>query len=221
MGFFDFLKKFNAKENTNARATQPSPDQITQKPQAPKTEVNSFGERLDRLTEDGELPWGWVTHNNDFTGKIGKEYTYFLNNWLDSRNKSPKEQYSALKSFILYLEDAEKLCKAKGECFELWFCEYLITKDYIKKRKRELEALTANLDELQSNFIKRNEELSGLDERIIKMLIDNPGILQSEFIKMFDSLIQNDVREKLYFMEKSGKLERTKSGRSYILHYKQ
>lgn len=215
MGFFDFLKKINA------RATQPSPDQITQKPQAPKTEVNSFGERLDRLTEDGELPWGWHTHTKEFTNKINNEYSYFLNMWLESRSKSPLDQYSALKSFVLYLEDAEKLCKAKGECFEFWFYNVLTSPDYIQKRKSELEELTANLDELQSNFIKRNEELSGLDERIIKMLIDNPGILQSEFIKMFDSLIQNDVREKLYFMEKSGKLERTKSGRSYILHYKQ
>lgn len=206
MGLFDFMKKKSVPAKT---------------PNTTKVETNSFGEPLDRLTPEGELPWGWISHNNEFTGKIGGEYSHFLNMWLESRNKSPKEQYSALKSFVLYLEDAGKLCESKGECFEFWFYEYLTSKEYIEKRKSELEELTANLDELQSNFIKRNEELSGLDERIIKMLIDNPGILQSEFVKMFDSLVQNDVREKLYFMEKSGELERTKSGRSYILHYKQ
>ena len=73
---------------------------------------------------------------------------------------------------------------------------------------------------MQSDFEKRSCQLSNLDKIIVKMLIDNPGILQSEFIKMFDPLVQNDVREKLYFMEKAGKLERTKSGRSYILNYK-
>ena len=69
------------------------------------------------------------------------EYTYFLNMWLDSRSKSPKEQYSALKSFVLYLEDAEKLCKSKGECFEWWFYNVLTSTDYISKRKQELNDL--------------------------------------------------------------------------------
>lgn len=206
MGFLDFLKKKGATEK---------------EPQSQKTEVNSFGERWDRLTEDGELPWGWILHNNEFTGKIGGEYSHFLNMWLDSRNKSPLEQYSALKSFVLYLEDAERLCKSKGECFELWFCEYLTSKDYIEKRKTELDELTANFDELQSNYIKRNKELLNLDERIVKALIEHPNILQADFVKLFDPIVQPDIKDKLYWLDKSGKLERTKSGRSYILHYKE
>lgn len=206
MGIFDFLKKKNT---------------VAKTPQAPKIETNSFGERLDRLTSEGELPWGWIYRNREFTEKIGGEYTYFLNMWLDSRSKSPLDQYSALKSFVLYLEDVEKLCKSKGECFEFWYYRILTTPDYITKRKSELTELIANFDELQSNFLKRNKELSDLGERIIKMLIDNPGILQSNFVKLFDPLVQNDVREKLYFMEKSGELERTKSGRSYVLNYRQ
>jgi len=140
--------------------------------------------------------------------------------WLESRNKSPKEQYSALKSFVLYLEDAERLCKSKGECFEWWFYELIASKEYIDQRKNELNELTANFDELQANFIKRNKELANLDDRIIQMLKEHPNALQSDFVKMFDPIVKNDVREKLYYMEKSGELQRTKSGRSYILHYK-
>lgn len=206
MGLFDFLKKKGVLAKT---------------PQAPKIETNSFGECLDRLTPEGELPWGWVSKNIEFTNKINGEYSYFLNMWLEARNKSPLEQYSALKSFVLYLDDAGKLCESKGECFEVWFYECLTSKDYIEKRKGELEELTENFDELQSNYLKRNKEISDLDERIIKTLIDNPGILQADFVKLFDPLVQNDVREKLYFMEKSGELERTKSGRSYVLNYRQ
>lgn len=176
---------------------------------------------LYHLTKDGDLPWGWHTYAKEFTDKINSEYSHFLNTWLESKSKSPKEQYSTLKSFVLYLEDAAKLCRAKGECFEFWFYNDLTSPGYIQKRKSELEYLTANFNKLQADFEKRNKGLFGLDERIIKTLIDNPGILQSDFVKLFDSLVQNDVKEKLYFMEKSGKLERTKSGRSYILNYRQ
>lgn len=207
MALFDFLKKKAPVTKKQSSTT--------------KAETNSFGERYDRLTADGELPFGWIYRNKDFTDKIQAEYSYFLNMWLDSRNKSPKEQYPALKSFVMYLEDVEKLCKSKGECFEFWFYEILTGKGYIENRKQELEELTANLDELQMNYDKRNNLLSNLDNRIIEILIDNPGVLQSDFIKMFDPLVQNDVREKLYLLEKAGKLEKAKAGRSYILHYKQ
>ena len=109
------------------------------------TVTNSYGERLDRLTTDGELPWGWVTRNKEFCDKINSEYTHFLNTWLQARSKSPKEQYSALKSFVVYLEDVERLCKSKGECFEFWFHEILTGKEYVEKRKKELEELTVKI----------------------------------------------------------------------------
>ena len=200
MGLFNFLKK-------NATVEK-------QQPQATKAET-------ERLTPEGELPWGWFTKNKDFCDRIQVEFSHFLHTWLETKNKAPKEHHSALKSFVLYLGDVEKLCKSKGECFEYWFREILTGKDYVEIRKKELEELTANLDKMQSNYNKRNNELSDLDNRIINILVCNPGILQSEFVKKFDPLIHNDVREKIYFMEKVGKLERTKSGRSYTLHYKE
>lgn len=206
MGLFDFIKKKAPQEKA---------------PQATKSETNSFSEQLDRLTEEGELPWGWLYRNKEFTEKINGEYSYFLNMWLESRTKTPVEHYSALKSFVVYLEDAERLCKSKGECFEFWFYEILTSKDYIQKRKMELGELTTNFDDRQSNYIKQNRELSDLDERIIKVLKEHPNILQTDFVKLFDPIVQPDIRDKLYWLDKSGKLERTKSGRSYILRYKE
>lgn len=96
---------------------------------------------FEHLTAEGELPWGWIMRNKEFTDKINSEFSYFLNMWLDARKKSQKELYSALKSFVLYLEDTEKLCKSKGECFEFWFYEILASKDYIQQRKEELNNL--------------------------------------------------------------------------------
>lgn len=141
MGLFDFLKKY---KNKNVDTTK---FDIVVKTGAKPTSKPSVD--MEHLTDEGELPWGWILHNKEFTEKIGCEYTHFLNSWLDARKKSPKELHSALKSFVMYLEDAEKLCKSKGECFEFWFYEILTSPDYLQKRKEELERLEADIESLQ------------------------------------------------------------------------
>ena len=181
--------------------------------------INKPDDDLEHLTPDGDFPWGWHTHNKDFTEKISNEFSRFLNLWLDAKQKSPRELHSALNSFILYLEDVQKLCKQKGECFEFWFNRILTAPGYLEARKEELRELTDNLDELQQNYYKKTTLLSVLDNEIIQKLQENDGILQADFIKLFDECVHNEVSSKLYFMAKSGELKRTKSGRSYILNY--
>lgn len=171
---------------------------------------------MNHLDKDGELPWGWVTHNKAFTEKINKEYLYFWKMWLDSRDKEPKKQYEALKSFVLYLEDVEKLCKAKGECFEFWFYEILAKRDFFETRKEELNYLTVNLDKSQEVY-EKTPQIKPTIELLIK---ENDGILQSELKKMFDDVYQEAVSNALYELYKEGKIEKIKSGRSYTLHYR-
>lgn len=48
----------------------------------------------------------------------------------------------------------------------------------------------------------------------------NNGIIQSEFIKMFDTCIQQDVRDRLHTLETNGVITRVKSGRSYSINLK-
>lgn len=203
MGILDFMKKKKVVSKKVSKQKTP--------------EVNSFGESFDKLAPDGELPWGWHYHNRDFTEKISNEYRYFLNLWCDSRNKSPKEQYSALKTFVLYMEDVKKLCKSKGECFEFWCNEFLIGSDYYEKRKQELDFLTANFDKIQADYDKQQKITV---EVVIDLLKMNDGILQSEFWHLFDEVCQAKVKDIIYNLQTEGKIEKTKSGRSYILHYK-
>ena len=184
------------------------------------TERNSFNEPLDKLDADGELPWGWIAHNKEFTDKIQKEYSHFLHEWVNSRNKSPKELYSSLKSFVQYMEDVEKLCASKGECFEFWFRETFSGKGYLKTRQSELKFLEENLAKLQSDYEHKQNELVNLKSRVIQCLINNNGILQSELRKQFDNSIHNEVYEVISELEKENELDRVKSGRSYILRYK-
>lgn len=232
MGLFDLFKKKETKKdsisNFDPLNGNSIVDYIRSNLENPTDEnvlkaldrITKPDEDLEHLTPDGELPWMWHSVNKDILEKLQTEYTYFLNMWLDSRDKSPKELYSALKSFVMYLDDLKKLCKQKGECFEFWFNEIIATPDYIEKRKEELKELTDNFEELQQNYYKKTTLLSVLDKEIIKKLQENDGILQSDFIKMFDECVKNEVSSKLYYMAKSGEVERIKSGRSYILHYK-
>ena len=106
-----------------------------------KSKKEATPTNFEHLTKEGELPFGWTYKNKDFIEKTNNEYSFYLNNWLNSRNDEPKKQYETLKSFIIYLEDVERLCKSKGECFEFWFYEILTTPDYIQKRKEELKKL--------------------------------------------------------------------------------
>lgn len=100
---------------------------------------------LTHLTPEGNLPWGWHTHNKAITERINNEYTYFLNMWLDSQKQEPRKQYETLKSFILYIEDVERFCKSKDECFELWFNEILTSPGYLEQRKNDLKDIRNKL----------------------------------------------------------------------------
>ncbi len=200
MGFFDFIK--------NKKEVEPTD--------------------FEYLTKEGELPFGWIYRNKDFVDQINAEYSHFLNMWLDSKHDTPKEQYAALKSFVLYLEDVEKLCKSKGECFEFWFCEILISPSYLAERKKELEELTANLEELQEKYYQKQRFEEEKQRKIIEMksdvillLKENDGILQSDFWKLFDDEIcRAAATDIVYALLKEGKIQRTKSGRSYTLNYR-
>lgn len=181
--------------------------------------VNLFGEPLDKLV-DGDLPWGWIAHNKDFTDKIHDEYSFFLQQWIDCRNRSPKELYFALKSFVKYMEDVEKLCKSKGECFEFWFYNVLTSTDYILKRKDELKNLEINVTELQKEYEQNKQFAVQLESQVFQVLQDNEGILQADLKKMFDEKKQRIVSDILYNLYKDGKIEKVKSGRTYKLYIK-
>lgn len=200
MGFLDLLNRIIAELFDTTRRKEPQQNTVA----------------VEHLDENGELPFGWVYRNINSTAPIQSEYSYFMNMWLDSKKKSPIEQRNALKSFVIYLEDAQKLCRSKGECFEFWYREILTSPDYLEKRKQELAELVENLDRLQDIYEKKQN----LKPAVVCLLKENDGILQSDFKWLFDEAFHADVLNMLYEMHKAGELERIKSGRSYILHYK-
>ena len=164
------------------------------------------------------VPFGWHTANKDFKEQIQNEYSYFLNEWLAARNAAPLRRYETLKSFVLYMNDAQKLCYSKGKHHAEWFDDCIASPEYIAERTAELKELETNFLEIEAAYKKREKELAGLEERVEETLRQNEGILQADLVKMFDASVKNEVSELLYRWNQEGKIDRIKNGRSYSLH---
>lgn len=221
MGLFNFFKKKTEKQVPKEPSAHENLEDIANTLlennmiSVPKDDNhNTFGEPLGKLV-DGDLPWGWVTHKKDFTEPITKKYKCLLNLWVDARNGSPQELYSALKSFVLYMKDVEKLCKSKGECYEFWFTEYLTGKDYLKNRQQELDQLSKTVQIQQAEYERKQKLLSVLESSLTDFLQTNQGILQKDVYKNFDLCVKSEIQDLLYAWEKSGKIQRIKTGNTY------
>ena len=189
---------------------------------------NVFGQDITHLDEDGELPWGWVSANKEFTERISTEYKYFLDAWYDIRNKDVRKEHWALKSLVIYLEDAKKLCISKGECFVKWFDDLIASQERIDEYKTRQKYIEDNIDALLEDEKRKKEEekrrreieetiMPKVKEALIEIIRNEPNIIQSELYKRFDSELKSYISSELYSMEKNGLICREKSGKSYKL----
>lgn len=207
MGFFNFGKKKVEK---------------TKEPEPQKSNANSLGESLEHLDENGDLPWGWVTRNAKFTGKISSEFNQFMNTWLSAKaTGSPEEYRNALKSLIKFCEDGQRMCRIKGECFAKWYKDIIADTEYIKKRKAELKELEADFERLVDvyDYIK---SIPSFETAVIEVIRDNDGVLQKDLPKFFmkESEVKAKVNAALYELTKAGKVEKIKQGRTNLLKLK-
>lgn len=179
---------------------------------------NSFGQDITHLTKDGELPWGWIYANRDFIEPIEEQYRYFQGEYINAKKqeKGIRAVRSALKSFIVYMEDVERICASKGECFVEWSKISICNPAGMEKYREDLKKIEDNLDELieKENLIKR------LKPELLKIIKEEPGVVQSELYKRFDPQLKPEISNQLYLLSAHGAITREKSGRSYKLYVK-
>ena len=125
MGFFDFFKTQTTKERIASRR------------------VNFAGESVDHLDQDGNLPFGWVTHNQNYVDMIEHDMQPFRQAIVDA--KTDVEKYAALKSFVLYLKDGKKHYYEISPCVGKYFEEYIIKSTEAKQRKQALKEIEQKL----------------------------------------------------------------------------
>ena len=123
MGLFNFSKKGAVKKETVKN-------------------VNSLGERLDRLTPEGELPFGWVSYNKDFIKQCESMLDNQLKNLYSAHSES--EKITEYRKYFDVVNHIGEICKNKGECHYKWFEYYVISspsyeelvKDYQKLKNK-------------------------------------------------------------------------------------
>ena len=110
-----------------------------------KKRTNFAGEDLDHLTPEGELPFGWMVHNQEIIKQMDDEWFSFRCAVSDA--KDPVKKWAAMKSYLLYLEDGKKHYTAVNECvgkyFEQYYCDNPFTEKVLEQFPKLEEELKA------------------------------------------------------------------------------
>ena len=192
---------------------------------------NTFGRRLDKLDENGELPWGWEFANRDFISvHDGKLFNLCkqcsISNSIDDEMKN-------LVEFINYYYSYKNECKEKGECFYKYF-ENMHMKcfdsqnpcfELVQPKEERLAYIKSNYQSLINKEIRlkkiEQDIIPTLGENLLNIISENPGIIQTDIYKMYDEDIKSYISEKLYFFDHKEKLiRREKYGRTYKIYKK-
>lgn len=177
---------------------------------------NSFGQRLDRLTPEGELPYGWIYKNREFTEKLENEYRFFADAYYNSKNQGVLAEYAAVKSLVIFMEDMKRICAAKGECFAEWATIVVANPDALASFKDRQSYIEEHIDELLriENLTKK------LRTELPTIIRNKPGILQTDIYKLYNPEFKQHISQTLYTMADENIITRTKSGRTYSLTIK-
>lgn len=188
--------------------------------------TNSFGEDLNHLDKDGELPWGWLSKNMPICKPYEERMTQIASSLA---NMKVAEKRVQLKKLIAIYYEYKKFCYSQNECFIKYFsdmwehCYNSRCKDfeYVTIFEKELQEIEANYSELlqkeqRADYITQNI-LPYLKAELIAIIRNEPGIMQSDIYKRYDADIKPHISSELYAMDKAKIIRREKSGKSYKL----
>lgn len=234
MGLFDFFKK-KAPQPQQAETEDFNPLDMNsvigyikaQKPSASEQEVADIISKLaepeedqDHLTTDGDLPWGWISVHKKEIQKYETQYNKAWSEWFNKRSASPREHMIALESFVECMAKLKKQLEKRGECYNYWR-DTLFTDDFLDRWSKELDSIKENIEILQQEFEEKQafeaNVLPTLEKELLKIIKEQPGILQKDIYKLFNPVAKSYISETLYQAGKSGKIIREKSGNTYKL----
>lgn len=154
-----------------------------------------------------------------------------------AKAQSIDEEIKLLSKFIEYYYQYKNESTSLGGFYYKNFCdmhmhchnsrnpdfEFVVPKEErLKYIQDNYESLIKAEQEKISNEKKKQSMLKNinLEKSLKENIINNPGILQSDLYKQYDSLLKDDISEKLYYWSKEGKITREKCGRTYQLFWK-
>lgn len=104
-----------------------------------KMAKNSLGQPLDRLTSEGELPFGWMAHRKDIVNQIEAEVSSYRKAIHEA--KGTKQEAPAIESYFRYLDEGKRRYYQIGECEGKYFEEYVIDSEETAGNARKLVRL--------------------------------------------------------------------------------
>ena len=190
--------------------------------------VNTYGDPLDKLI-DGELPWGWYSHKQDVVEEIKAEHDVIYAPWKAVHHGNPAAECEAIKQYLHDVKILRAKCYDRDECCGHYFSTSIAGEDWLKYAKDTLTNLEADLDAKMQEYEKRQQlqayqkevdayEATLTDEMMFDAIRQHEGMLQKDLCKLFP--YPKAISSKLYWMDKEGKIERIKSGNSYMLKIK-
>ena len=132
-------------------------------------------------------------------------------------------ELQAYRDFFATVSGVGDVCRSKGICHYKWYASYILESTWYNDIYNDYKQLKVEYSERLVQEQKRlawERKVEELDSDILQKLPDHDGILQSEFVKLFDPADKDIVRARLSNADRNGKITRVKSGRSYILHMK-
>lgn len=88
---------------------------------------------------------------------------------------------------------------------------------YITKSVERLQYLKDNYLSLKNKESIRNAALPLLDADLFSFIVKNQPVLQTAIYKAFDEALKEDIKERLYFWDKEGRISRAKHGSTYMI----
>lgn len=134
---------------------------------------------------------------------------------IDLKIKYCKETISTFNTF-------KNFCTQKGLGGQIYFSNYWghchNSKNtdfvFISKILKLLKYLEANYDSEKNKILA----IENLQYELLKIISDNPGILQKDIYNFFDTYLKSEVQSKLYDMDSHKKIYREKYGNTYKLY---
>lgn len=181
-----------------------------------KSEIKVPTTETENPEEERFYPPGWLYENRQFIKELEDNYHYFLDEYISAKqlDKGILAVRSALKSLVVYMEDVERICASKGGTFVKWSRLQICNEFSMESYRNKLKDIEDNLDSL----IEKEKLVKWLKPELLRMIQEEPGVLQSDLKKRFDSALQPEVSNQLYLLNSKDLIRREKSGRSYKLY---
>lgn len=181
-------------------------------------EETSYGS--DELDEYGELPIGWIGRHHEELRNMEENVVAHVKAAQDT-SKPVDERIEEYETAIRLYGRMKERFVSKGECYAKYFsdmwenchnskCEIY---KYIDPVAEELTQLRENYDTLK----RREAILSTLDANLFQYIKSEGKVLQTDIYKAFDPVVKTDIMNILYQWAKEGRINREKSGRSYLV----